>query len=257
MNPIHSARRVNVCPKRWRRRGFGRVILLAALVLLDFSPALFAQTSWQEEFAKMPLARPVAQLDQSNCVQVMLASFRRNPAVKGLIFMPGATDEFYFFHRARAVLTNASPTLLDAVAALTNQTYIRATLRPPFLLMHTDEDPLEPIAVIQDQRTADRIKRAKFQKTALFYDRSWDYLHPLLSFYLNTKIVPGLNTTATYHFFRHSFAAFDLDGWETLEAAAISGKTKFTVNKRKIVFEGDIRMLAPVPVPEDFLLHTR
>jgi hypothetical protein len=244
-------RPTKVAVSRWA------LILLAVLVLLDCRRTVFAQATWQEEFAKMPLARPVVQLDRSNCVQVMLASFRRNPAVKGLIFMPGATDEFYFFHRARAVLATASPTLLDAVAALTNQTYIRATLRPPFLLMHSDEDPLEPIALIQDQRTADRIKRTKFQKTALFYDRSWDYLHPLLSFYLNTKIVPGLDSHATYHFFRHSFAACDLNGWETLEAMAMAGKTRFTVKKRKIVFEGDTRVLGPIPVPEDFLLHPR
>ena len=61
---------------------------------------------------------------------ILLNSFRRNPAVQALIFMPGATDEFYFFRRARARLTNNAPTLLDAVTALTNQTYIRATLEP-------------------------------------------------------------------------------------------------------------------------------
>ena len=105
---------------------------------------LAAQTTWQEEFAKMPLTEKVSELNRHNCVKVMLGSLQRNPAVKALIFMPGATDEFYFFRRARAALTNSAPTLLDAVSALTNQTYIRATLRPPFLLMRTDEDPLEP-----------------------------------------------------------------------------------------------------------------
>ena len=119
-------------------------------------------TTWQEEFAKMPLARRAPELNRSNCVAVMLGSFRRNPAVKGLIFMPGATDEFYFFRRARAQLTNSPPTLLDAVAALTNQTWIRATLRPPFLLLHTAEDPLEPIGVVEDQKAADAIQRRKF-----------------------------------------------------------------------------------------------
>jgi hypothetical protein len=231
--------------------------LLAALVLLGGRRAAFAQASWQEEFAKMPLAHRVAELNRSNCVQVMLASFRRNPAVKALIFMPGATDEFYFFHRAHAVLAGAAPTLLDAVSALTNQTYLRATLRPPFLLMHTAEDPLEPIAVIQDQRTADRIKRKKFAKTALYYDRDWDYLHPLLSFYVDTKILPGLKSYDTYHFFRHSFAAFDLNGWEALEAAAMADKTKFTVKKKTIVFEGDTRKMAPTPAPDAFLLRQR
>src|ERR1700743_1794498 len=127
-----------------------------------------AQTTWQEEFAKMPLPEAVTVLDRSNCVRVMLSAFKQNPAVKALIFMPGATDEFYFFRRARAQLTNAQPTLLDAVIALTNQTYIRADLSPPFLLLHGVEDPLQPLIVIEDQKTADRIQRKKFDKAALF-----------------------------------------------------------------------------------------
>ena len=86
--------------------------------------------------------------------------------------MPGATDEFYFFRRARARLTNEAPTLLDAVVALTNQTYVRATLNPPFLLLHTAEDPLEPIAVVEDPRTAERVKGRKFEKHALFEDKA-------------------------------------------------------------------------------------
>ena len=140
----------------------------------------------------MPLTSraPVAELNRSNCVAVMLGSFRRNPAVKGLIFMPGATDEFYFFRRARARLTNSAPTLLDAVAALTNQTYIRATVRAPFLLLHTAQDPLEPIELVLDQKAADAVRRHKFAKAALYNDRDWDYLQHLLGFYLNTTMIP-------------------------------------------------------------------
>lgn len=241
---------------RLTRNAFGTAFLAVVVLFACRWPA-FAQTAWQEECAKMPLTRPVAELNRSNCVQLMLDSFQRNPAVKGLIFMPGATDEFYFFHRAHAVLTNAQPTLLDAVSALTNQTYIRATFRPPFLVMHTAEDPLEPIAVIDDQRTVERIKRMRFEKKAFFYDRDWDFLHPLLTFYLETTFHPGVKSHETNHFFRHSFAAFDLSGWEALEAVAMAGKTKFTVKKNSVVFEGDTRAMAPTPVPDDFLLHRR
>ena len=123
-----------------------------------------AQPAWQDELARMPLTEKAAELNRHNCVRIMLASFQRNPTVQALIFMPGATDEFYFFRRARARLTNAAPTLLDAVSALTNQTYIRATLRPPLLLLHTDEDPLDPVIVVHDQNTADRIRKKHFEK---------------------------------------------------------------------------------------------
>jgi hypothetical protein len=237
--------------RRRTRRGAAALVFLA---LLAARFPLQAQTTWQEEFAKMPLAGRVPELHRSNCVAVMLGAFRRNPAVKGLIFMPGATDEFYFFRRARAQLTNNAPTLLDAVAALTNQTYIRATLRAPFLLLHTAEDPLEPIAVVEDQKAADAIKRHQFAKEALYNDRDWDYLERLLGFYLNTTMIPKPGSGSSNHFFRNSFAAFDLNGWEALEATALAGKTKFTVKKNQIVFEGDTRVLGAPPTDGFILL---
>jgi hypothetical protein len=215
---------------------------------------LAAQTAWQEEFAKMPLAEKVSELNRHNCVKVMLGSFRRNPAVKALIFMPGATDEFYFFHRARAALTNRAPTLLDAVSALTNQTYIRAALNPPFLLMRTDEDPLDPIIVIQDQRTADRLRKKHFEKHGVFNDRDWDFMQPILDLDLDTKMFPALHSHESHHFFRHSFAEFDLNGWDALRAVALAGKTGFTVQKKRVVFIGDTRVKPPaVPPSPDFL----
>lgn len=215
---------------------------------------LAAQTTWQEEFAKMPLVEKTPELNRHNCVKVMLNSFQRNPAVKTLIFMPGATDEFYFYRRAKATLTNSAPTLLDAIVALTNQTYIRATLLPPFLLLHTAEDPDEPIIVIQDQHTADRLHKKHFEKQGVFNDSDWDFMQPILSFDLDTKMFPGLNSHESHHFFRHSFAEFDLDGWDALRAVALAGKTEFTVQKKKVVFAGDPRVFAPaVPPSADFL----
>ncbi|HWD19167.1 MAG TPA: hypothetical protein VHB20_07795 [Verrucomicrobiae bacterium] len=220
------------------------------LALLLLCPALFAQTTWQEAFAKMPLPENVAELDRSNCVRLMLHAFQRNAAVKALIFMPGATDEFYFFRRAHARLTNASPTLLDAVIALTNQTYIRVAERPPFLLLHGVEDPLEPLVIIQDQKTADRIKRKKFDRAALFDDLDWDHMEPLLAFAADTRMRPPPDSPLSHHFFRNSFAEFDLTAWEAMEASAMAGKTKFTVQRRHVLFEGDDRPM-PSPVPPD------
>jgi hypothetical protein len=143
--------------------------------------------------------------------------------------------------------------LLDAVAALTNQTYIRASVRPPFLLLHTAEDPLEPIEVVEDQKAADAIKRHNFAKTALYNDQHWDYLQHLLGFYLNTTMFPRPYSSTSNHFFRNSFAAFDLNGWEALEAAALAGKTKFTVKKYLVLFEGDPRVLG-APTTDGFSL---
>ena len=189
----------------------------------------------------MPLTEKVSELDRHNCVRVMLNSFQSNAAVQALIFLPGATDEFYFFHRAQARLTNAAPTLLDAVAALTNQTLLRAAVVPPFLLLRTAEDPLEPIAVVEDRRTADRIRRKHFEKHAVYDDRDWDYVRPILGIDLNTRVTPRAGSRDSWHFFRHSFAEYDLNGWDALRAAALAGKTGFTVKKNLIVFQGDAR----------------
>src|ERR1044071_3311039 len=77
-----------------------------------------AQDSWPAVLNRMPLGQGVSRLDRTNCVAVMLKAFQPDPHVKALIFMPGATDELYMFHRVNAVVTNGSPTLLDAVTAL-------------------------------------------------------------------------------------------------------------------------------------------
>src|SRR5258708_15644886 len=100
------------------------LIMLAGLVAPLASQAA---DDWPAVLACMPLAGHVAELNRTNCVEVMLNAFQSNSVVKALIFMPGATDEFYMFRRARAVFTNAHPTLFDATCALTNQTLIRVT----------------------------------------------------------------------------------------------------------------------------------
>ena len=112
---------------------------------------------------------------------------------------------------------------------------------PPFLLLRTAEDPLEPIAVVEDRRTADRIRRKHFEKHAVYDDRDWDYVRPILGIDLNTRVTPRAGSRDSWHFFRHSFAEYDLNGWDALRAAALAGKTGFTVKKNLIVFQGDAR----------------
>jgi hypothetical protein len=232
-----------------------KFFLVFYFFLFTSSFLLCAQPSWQQEFAKMPLTEKVPELDRHNCVRIMLNSFQSNAAVQALIFLPGATDEFYFFRRARASLTNAAPTLLDAVIALTNQTYLRATLVPPFLLLHTAEDPLEPLVVIEDQPTADRMKRKHFEKHAVFNDLDWDHVGPMLGFDFNTHISPKVGSHDSYHFFRNSFAEFGLGGWDALRAVALASKAKFTVKKNWIAFAGDSRTLGQPAKVDGFLLR--
>lgn len=226
----------------------GAIASFAALYLTCAVSAP-AESAWQAALAQMPLAERVTELNKTNCIPLLLQSFQQNAAAKALIFMPGATDEFYFFNRGYATLTNGEHSVWDALVALTNQTLIRVDFRSPFVLVHSMEDPLEPLWRIEDQKTAHRILKAKFVKHAVYNDRDWDFLHPILTFELDTRILPGPNVHESNHFYRHSLAVWNLTGWEALEAISLAGKTTFAVQKRKIIFAGDTRYRDKPPVP--------
>lgn len=219
-----------------------RLVLLLLLCLAPFA-ARPADEDWQAALANMPLRTNVTDLNRSNCVPLMLRAFQSNSVVKALIFMPGATDEFYWYKRARASLTNRSPSLLDAVNALTNQTRIRVKFLPPLLLLHSDSDPLEPLAEVRDIHTATQLLQKKFAPHVLYDDRDWDSIFRVLKKNCAVDILPGLHAKASFHFFRHSFAAWNLSRWEALEAVSLADRTKFTVEKKRVIFQLDDRDL--------------
>ena len=222
-------------------RQFAREALIVALAL---SAMPLRGETWPEALSQMPLGDRVKELNRTNCVATMLNAFQSNGVVKALIFMPGATDEFYMFRRAKAELTPASPTLFDAVQALTNQTLVRATFKAPLLLLHTDEDPLEPSIVIDDEPTVEKLKRTAFLPRLFCNDRDWDFVQPQLRWTLKLDIRPWKNSTDSWHFYRHSFVECGLTGWEALETAALAGKSRFTVRRKQVIFEPDARQRA-------------
>ena len=116
---------------------------LACILVALSTFTVSAQDEWRSVLAGMPLRTNVTELNTFNYVNTILGAFKSNDTVKALVFMPGAVDTFFWRRETAAQLTNTSPTLLDAVVALTNQTRIRATFRPPWLLLHFDWDPLE------------------------------------------------------------------------------------------------------------------
>lgn len=220
-----------------------RSLWLGALGLwLLLAGAQLRAQSWTEALACMPINPSVHYLDRTNCVEVMLDAFRSNGVVKGLIFMPGATDEFYMFRRAHASLTGEKLNLAEAIIALTKESRIQATFNPPFLLLHTDEDSLEPDVTVRDERTETRLKTSRGPSHVFCNDRDWDYLQPILRWSLKVDIRPWHKSPDSWHFYRHSFAAWDLTGWEALEAAALAGKSRFTVERKSVVFEVDRRV---------------
>ena len=214
-------------------------------ILLCLLQAGAAET-WQTALARMPLGVQVTELNRINCAGILLGALRSNDVVKALVFMPGATDEFYFYRRARADLTNSAGSLLDAVSALTNQTLIRATFRPPLLLLHTGEDLLEPGITVEDPATAEKLRQRRFVAHALYNDRDWDSLWPVLKKSFRTGLNPWPRLTDSWHFYRHSYAAWNLTAWEALEVTAMAGQTAVTVRRNQVVFGEDKRpRLAP------------
>jgi hypothetical protein len=203
-----------------------------------------AGQTWQGALAAMPLETNATELTRTNCVNLMLRSFRSNDTVKVLVFMPGATDEFNFYRRANAHLTNPAPSMLDAVTALTNQTRIRADFFPPMLLLHSPEDPLDIELRVADQPTLDRFKQTKFLPPHLLsLDQDYDHLLPQIEDKLKVKLYPPINSTDTFHFYRHSFAAWNITQWQVLEVMALAGKTTLGIGTNQLFFDGDARWM--------------
>ncbi len=224
------------------------------LLIAGFSLTLMvtaAAETWPAALSRMPLGGAVAWLNQTNCAQLILGGFQSNATVKALIFMPGATDELFFFRRVQVSLTNANPSLFDAVVALTNQSPLRAMVKPPFLLIYSEEDVLELAVTVEHPRTVEKLKAGKPIPHLLTMDRDWNQLLNLIKKPISATLWPYRGTRESWHFYRHTFAGWNLTPWETLEAAALAGKTQFTVRRGTVVFEVDPR-LGAVPHLENF-----
>jgi len=220
-------------PLRIRRDGVPIAMTIAVAMSLSLlSRAAMAEEPWEQPLNTMPLPTPVVELNQTNCVELMLGSLQSNAVVKALIFMPGATDELYFFKRVHAGLTNATPTLLDAARALTTHTRIHVTFRSPLLLLHTDEDSLLPLMQVETEVLAQKMKARPFLPHAVHNDRDWDVIQPILRKTLKADILPSKGSPDSWHFYRHSFAAWNLNGWEALEAVLLAGKTTCKIQKQ-------------------------
>jgi hypothetical protein len=214
---------------------------IACAWLIVATLPVFAGEPWQDALSRMPLGTTVTELNRTNCVPLMLNAFQSNGIVKALIFMPGATDELYFFRRAHATLTSTNPSLLDAVTALTNQTFIQATFQPPFLLLHTTEDSLNVIAAVKNESTAAKLHQRLVPGRVQLEDADWGVVRATLKRKTSIGLRPFENALDSWHFYRHNFAACGVTDWEMLETLALAGKTTFTVNWLTAAFQPDRR----------------
>lgn len=217
-------------------------VLLGALVILLSRNTSAGEEAWVAALRQMPLINSVAVLNRTNCAQVVLGSFQSNATAKALIFMPGATDELYFFKRVKVAVTNVQPSVWDAMEALTNQSPLRLAFQSPFVLLYSGEDVLPLDYTIKHERTQKKLMRAKPLAHVESLDRDWSHLLRLIKNQVPAVLIPYEGTIGSWHFYRHTFAGWNLTPWEVLEAAAYAGKTRFTVVRNGVVFEVDPRM---------------
>lgn len=215
-------------------------LLLLLFILLRSAGA--AEETWVAALSRMPLVESPGFLNHTNCPQVLLPSLRSNATAKALVFLPGATDELYFFKRVQVCLTNSAPTLLDAIVALTNQSPLRVTFHPPFVLLYSGEDVLELDFKVKHERTKQKLEQGKPLPHLLAIDRDWTQLLGAMKKQIPATLLPYERTRGSWHFYRHTFAGWNLTPWEALEATALAGKTKFTVVRGGVQFEVDPRV---------------
>lgn len=185
----------------------------------------------------MPLPSPAPPLNRDNAVCVLIESFRSNTIVKALVVLPSVSDDFYLVNRDKPKLDLHATNLLEAIITLTNATALRATFRAPFLLLHVDGDRLEALNQIEDSKHAERLRTGRHFPRASYCDAHWDHLQPALQKTFDRPVRPQARSQDAWHFDRHNFAGWGLTDWEWLEVIALSGKTRFTVQRQSVLFD--------------------
>jgi hypothetical protein len=195
-----------------------------------------AQT-WQEALGKMPVPLAAQPLTRKNFMPVCLDHFQSNGVIKAVIFLPGVADDFYLINRDRALWRVSADSLLSAVMGLTNSTQLHITWRPPYLLVHADQDRLTPLVQAKNSRIGERLRWAHSITTLSLIDRHWDAVQPALQNGLKMQVMPQSGSEEAWHFGRVNLAAFGLTDWELLSALSIAARTKVVMESKKIRFE--------------------
>jgi hypothetical protein len=195
-----------------------------------------AGTNWQEALARMPLPGGTNPVERENVVPRVLQGFQPNALVKAIVVLPGVSDDLYLINRDKPRLSLRASDLAEAITALTNASEIRATFTAPFLFLHRSEDFLVPQFIAKNARAVGRLQSETNLPQALFLDLHWKKLRPILNKALRPDVLPWSTSEASWHFARHNLAGRNLSDWELLTAVSLSGKTSFTVEKRRVTF---------------------
>lgn len=204
------------------------------LLLLVLSVSAQAQ-DWRETLAKTPFSKTTFQAYRTEPVELILKSFKPAGELRGVILMPSAADQLYFFDWGKVEL-NESPTLLEALNALTNKAQMQYTFVAPFLLIHMPRDTTsDPLTMAEDAsvKLAKRKKKGRVQ----VLDRPYNRVLPALKELTGLNNVPDQRDPASWHYYRLSFVGHDLTALELLRAIAYGTKTSVHVEKKRVVFK--------------------
>jgi hypothetical protein len=209
-----------------------RTLLAALLVCLGIHAE-----DWQTAFAKIPIRVTNFPAHLTPPVELILTNFQPTAEIRGVILMPGAADRLYFFDWGQIVLP-LNPTLLDAIAALTNKADLRVFVAPPFLLIGMQyDDPRDPLTV-DPNISLEKLKLNERKKPGrtYFIDRPYDNVLPQIEKVAHLRPKPSRSDPASWHYYRLSFVGYDLTGAECLRAIAYGTKTSVRVQKRRALF---------------------
>jgi hypothetical protein len=206
---------------------------MRALLLLLFLVSARGQ-DWRETLAKTPFSRSSFQAYQTEPVELILKSFKPAGEMRGVVLMPAAADQLYFFDWGRVELSGA-PTLLEALNALTNKAQMTYTFVAPFLLIHLPRDTTsDPLTFAAD--APPKLQTRKRGGQIYYLDRPYDRILPALKKITGLKSIPDQRDAGSWHFYRLSFVGYDLSASEILRAMGYGTKTAVVVEKKRIVF---------------------
>ena len=211
------------------------------MVVIGLQLQVRAELTWKEALDSMPVATNSLRIFKTAAPQLILSALRSNEVVKGIVFLPAATDELYFFDHGLRTWAGQPGSLTDALTELTNGTPFQITYQKPLLLVHVARDRLDPV-VPEEVRG----KEIRAGWSGVWIDAPWERVEPALAKVMGSRLSPAASSKEAWHFYRMYAAGQGLGGAELMRAVALAGRLKVARHGSKLHFALDDRpMLLP------------
>ena len=213
---------------------FRGVIGMFVMLALQVGKAgILPGEAWTNNLAMMRVA-PGA-IGRSNAIPVILQSYRPDAVVGGIVFLPSVCDQFYLIERGKP-LEIAGSNLWEVIAALTNQTSVRATFIEPFLIVHMARDQLTPRIKIAHRPSALQLQQTTRWPDLFLIDQHWERVQPELNRRWQRKVTPAKSSEDAWHFGRNNVVGAYLTDWQVLQALSLTSHTTVTINRKSLGF---------------------